>query len=68
MKCPLYSSDIKDVEVSGQFLVKLSKTGIHEIWFSGCRVVAFVKTEVRANDSNNGIAGTETRKKSLKML
>jgi hypothetical protein len=51
MNCPLRSSDIKDVEVSGQFLVKLSKAGIHDVWFGGSRVVAFVKTQARTDDS-----------------
>jgi len=68
IKCPLHSPDFKEVEVSGQFLVKLSNAGIHEVWFSGSRVVEFVKREVRSDDSNMGIAGIETRQKSLKML
>jgi hypothetical protein len=68
MKCPLHSSEIKDVEVSGQFLVKFSKTRILEVWFSGSRVVAFLKTEARSDDSNKGTAGIETSQKSLKML
>jgi len=68
MKCPLHLSDFKDLEVSEQFLVKFSKAGIHEVWFSVSRVVAFVKPEVRSDDSNKGIERIETHQTSLKML
>jgi hypothetical protein len=56
------------VEVSGQFLVKLSKAGIHEVWFSGSRVVAFVKREARSDDFNKRVAGIGTRQKPLTRL